>query len=88
MNINRPQNPLLQREQVQMLPQQRFLAKIPNTKVLREFLINTGGYYAPPLRDLTNDFCKVQIADMLFLIFLETFKRREETIESTKCIMG
>ncbi len=25
---------------------------------MREFLINTGGYYAPPLRDLTNDFCR------------------------------
>ena len=80
MNINRPQNPLLQREQVQMLPQQRFLAKIPNTKVLREFLINTGGYYAPPLRDLTNDFCKVQIADIRFLIFFQKLLKGEKKL--------
>jgi len=55
---------------------------------LREFLINSGGYYTPPLRDLTNDFCKVKITTLQFLIFLETFKRREETFESTKYIMG
>ena len=45
---------------------QRFLAKIPNTKVLRDFLVNAGGYYAPPLTDLTNDFCRV----FLYCIFL------------------
>ena len=42
------------------MPTSRFLAKIPNTKVLRDFLVNSGGYYVPPLKDLTNDFCRVK----------------------------
>lgn len=37
----------------------RFLAKIPNVRVLRDFLVNTGGYYCPPLKDMTNSFCRV-----------------------------
>ena len=31
---------------------QRFLIKIPNVKVIREFFINQGKYYAPPLRGI------------------------------------
>ncbi len=45
----------------QNIPEQRFLAKIPNTAVLREFLVNHGGYYCPPLKDMSNDFCTVRI---------------------------
>ncbi len=44
----------------------RFLAKIPGMKELRDFFINAGGYYLPPERDLTNDFCTV-ILQMIFL---------------------
>ena len=38
---------------------QRFLAKIPNIKVLREFFVNKGKYYVLPLKDLTNTYCRV-----------------------------
>ena len=37
----------------------QFLRKIPNTKVLRDFLVNTGGYFVPGMRDLTAKFCRV-----------------------------
>ena len=42
---------------------QRFLMKIPNTKVLREFLINKGAYYVPPIKDMTNAFCRVLLTN-------------------------
>ena len=39
-------------------------------KVLRDFLVNKGGYYVPCWRDLTNQFCRVNfIKD--FFNFLE-----------------
>jgi len=44
-----------------MLPQ-RFLAKIPNIKVLREFLLNAGGYYLPPVSHFPNSFVKAVLS--------------------------
>ena len=41
----------------QSIPEQRFLAKIPSTAVLREFLVNHGSYYC----DMSNNFCIVRI---------------------------
>jgi len=37
----------------------RFLMKIPNMKVMREFLVNDGKYYVPEIRTLTNAFLRV-----------------------------
>jgi len=54
---------------------QRFLAKIPNTKVLRDFLINSGGYYVPPIKDLTNEFCRVIYMLFSHLIVLGNTRR-------------
>ena len=59
-----------------------FLAKIPNIKVLREFLINKGGYYCMPLQDMTNDFCRVIFLNILHSdTFLEVFSRVEKVKE-------
>ena len=56
----------------------RFLAKIPNTKVLRDFLVNSGGYYVPPIKDLTNNFCRVKQYFYHWLLYLEIACRWEK----------
>ena len=50
------------------------MAKIPNTKVLRDFLVNAGGYYVPNMRDLTNAFCRVIFLLISFKILIESIK--------------
>ncbi len=74
MNINKEEEKQVEREEskeghvqveTQNLNPQRFLAKIPNIRVLRDFLVNKGGYYVPPIRDLTNDFCRVTLTYLL-----------------------
>ena len=37
----------------------RFLRKIPNRSVLRDFFTNNGKFYVPPKKDLTGKFCSV-----------------------------
>lgn len=31
-------------------------------KVLREFWVNKGNYYVPPIQDLNNDFCRMVLS--------------------------
>ena len=40
----------------------RFMSKIPNASVMRDFFVNTGKFYVPPQRDLTSTFCKDVLA--------------------------
>jgi hypothetical protein len=64
--------------------QSRFLAKIPNTKVLRDFLINSGGYYVPPLKDLTNDFCRVKNITFILILFRNCLQVRKSSLKQNK----
>lgn len=43
---------------MQDVPNENFLMKIPNTTVLREFLVNKGGYYMQPIEKLTQKYLK------------------------------
>ena len=36
----------------------RFIEKIPNVHVLRDFFTNTGKYYCPHKRELALKFCR------------------------------
>ena len=43
---------------IENVPSENFLMKIPNTTVLREFLVNKGNYYLQPTEKLTNKYLK------------------------------
>ena len=64
----------------------RFLAKIPNTKVLRDFLVNSGGYYVPPIKDLTNNFCRVKTYIFIidYYIFRNCLQVRKSFLKQNK----
>ena len=49
----------------------RFMTKIPNIDVMRDFFVNTGKFYVPPKRDLTATFCKVFIS----IILIKTYRK-------------
>ena len=49
-------------------------------KVLRDFLVNTGGYFVPSMRNLTAKFCRVTSYPIL-VIFLGHLGRQKEAIE-------
>ena len=57
----------------------QFIRKIPNTKVLRDFLVNTGGYFVPGMRDLTAKFCRV--TNIFLVRFLGHIGWKEEAFE-------
>ena len=58
--------------------QKRFLAKIPNASVMRDFFINSGKYYVPPIRDLTSAFCRDILAGKKKLMKLSSVLWVEE----------
>jgi len=47
-------------------------------KVLRDFLTNKCGFYIPPPRDITPEFCKVYINYSFSNFILETSSWRKE----------
>ena len=52
-----------------------FMARIPNKRVFREFLVNKGKFYCMPAKDLTNDFLRVYFLNYQLIIYLEIFER-------------
>ena len=41
-----------------MVDSEWFLSKIPNPVVLKDFFVNKGGFYVPPKKEFTPDFCR------------------------------
>jgi len=66
----RKQDPpdFMEEEEFVEISEKRFLLKIPEVAQLKDFFINAGGYYLPPDRDLTNDFCTVIFIMNYFLL--------------------
>ena len=68
------------------VPQENFLMKIPNTTVLREFLVNKGGYYLQPIEKLTNKYLKKVLngKKKAFKVFSTSFLFLINTYRSAK----
>ena len=56
---------------------------MPNVKVLREFLIHKGKFYTPPIKDLTNKFCRVILFISLISNSVVNTQRREKIVEKS-----
>lgn len=65
----------------------RFLSKIPNASVMRDFFVNQGKFYVPPKRDLTSSFCRV-IYNIFIYLFLGCIIGKEKINEIEPSILG